>query len=262
MGERKKLRLIQSKAAEVAEQAAALEALGYLVNAAPFEGPADFKALRSDCPDALVIGLDRSPSLGQDVALAVREAKATRHVPIVFFDGQPAKVERIRQRLPDASYCNWSQIEITLAEAIANPPADPVVPSSRLSGYSGTPLPKKLGIKPDAVVILVGAPADFEQTLGELPSGVRLRRQARGKADLVIWFVQRRSDLEQRIDRLGCLGSSGLWIAWPKKSSGKKTEVDQADVRQVGLAAGLVDYKVCAIDETWSGLKFAVRKEN
>jgi hypothetical protein len=94
-----------------------------------------------------------------------------------------------------------------------------------------------------------------------IPPGVTLRRQARGKCDLIIWFTKTCKDLENRIGRFAALtGSGGLWIAWPKKAAGVKTDLTQAIVRRTGLAAGLVDYKICAIDETWSGLKFARRK--
>ncbi|NNG17367.1 MAG: DUF3052 domain-containing protein [Gemmatimonadales bacterium] len=132
---------------------------------------------------------------------------------------------------------------------------------SALAGYSGTPLPKKLGIKAGYVVALVGAPQGFEKTLGRLPDDVQLRKQARGKPDLVVWFARSRKELESRVKRMGALaGVGGLWIAWPKKASGLATDLSQSDVRKVGLASGLVDYKVAAIDETWSGLKFARRK--
>ncbi len=130
-----------------------------------------------------------------------------------------------------------------------------------MAGYSGAPLPKKLGIKPDAVVVLVGAPSDFETTLGTLPEGVVLRRRAAGRPDLVVWFVKSLRDLERRVERIGRLADGhGLWIAWPKKASGVKTDVKESDVRRAGLGTGLVDYKICAIDDTWSGLKFARRK--
>ena len=104
---------------------------------------------------------------------------------------------------------------------------------------------------------------ELEQTLGELPVGVRLRRQGRGQRDLTIWFVQFRKELEQRVDRFADLvGDGAIWIAWPKKAAEVVTDVTQHDVRKVALAAGLVDYKICAIDATWSGLKFATRKPN
>jgi hypothetical protein len=130
-----------------------------------------------------------------------------------------------------------------------------------MDGYAGTPLPKKLGIRASSVVALVGAPDGFEETLGELPEGVVLRRQLRGQPDVTLWFTRSRKDLDQGIERMGAFAEGGgLWIVWPKKSSGVTTNVSQGVVREVGLAAGLVDYKVCSIDETWSGLRFTRRK--
>ena len=102
------------------------------------------------------------------------------------------------------------------------------------------------------MVLLIDSPEAFETTLGKLPEGVVLRKQARGQCNLIIWFVKSRNALEKRINRLGALvGDGGLWIAWPKKASGVVTDLTQNDVRQTGLVAGLVDYRVCAIDSTW-----------
>lgn len=130
------------------------------------------------------------------------------------------------------------------------------------AGYSGTPLPKKLGIKEGTVVALLGAPATFQRTLGKVPENVTFRRQARGKADLVILFAKSVADLSRRLPpaRRTIAHRGSLWIAWPKKSSGVSSDLDEGVVRRPGLDAGLVDFKICAIDQTWSGLRFAVRK--
>jgi hypothetical protein len=129
------------------------------------------------------------------------------------------------------------------------------------AGYSGTPLPRKLGIKPDARVGLIGAPHDFDETLGELPPGVTVVRRARGQLDVLLVFVQKRSELERRLPSLKMAldQAGGLWVAWPKRSSGVATDLGEGMVRELGLAAGLVDNKVCAIDATWSGLRFVYR---
>ena len=193
--------------------------------------------------------------------MALRRSKSTRRVPLVFVGGAGAKVASVKQHLPDAAYGDWRGIRSTLRRAIAHPPTDPVKPASALAAYSGTPLPKKLGIKPDSVVALVGAPEGFEELLGELPEGVTLRRRAQGRCDLIVWFAASRRELERRVARLGSVaGAGGLWIAWPKKASGVVTDLSERVVREAGLAAGLVDYKIAAIDETWSGLRFARRK--
>jgi hypothetical protein len=130
-----------------------------------------------------------------------------------------------------------------------------------MAGYSGAPLVKKLGIKGNMVVVLVDAPEGFEETLAPLPEGVTLRRGARGRGDLVLYFAKSRKDLTRRIERLGSLaGKGGLWVVWPKRASGVASDLTQPVVRKIGLDAGLVDYKVCAVDTTWTGLRFARRK--
>ena len=131
----------------------------------------------------------------------------------------------------------------------------------KTAGYSGTPLPKKLGIKPAATVALLGAPGDFERTLGSLPEAATLTRVAARKSELSIWFVRSLRELERGMPKAAARAASGpLWIAWTKKAADPTSEVGEGDVRASGLAAGLVDYKICAIDATWSGLLFARRK--
>ncbi len=260
MTPRKRVRLIHFKIAEGEDKAALLREAGYRVAFEPLD-PGLLKRLKDNPPDAVVIDLSRVPSQGRDVGVAMRHWKKTRHVPLVFVGGDPARVARIKQLVPDAEYTTWSRIRSVLKRAIARPPKEPVKTASVLAGYSGTPLPKKLGIKPDFTVGLVGAPQGFEQTLGRLPERVTLRRQPRASCDLVIWFATSQRDLERRVRRMANLaGAGGLWIAWPKQASGVRTDLTQDAVRRAGLDHGLVDYKICAIDGTWSGLKFAQRK--
>jgi len=129
-----------------------------------------------------------------------------------------------------------------------------------LAGYSGTPLVKKLGIKSGTGLLLLSAPKSFERELVGLPADVHVATRASGTHDLIVWFVTRRGDLDTKIAGIEKVMGSGLWIAWPKKASGLPTDLVEDLVRNAGLAHGLVDYKVCAINETWSGLKFARRK--
>ena len=126
------------------------------------------------------------------------------------------------------------------------------------AGYSGTPLAKKLGIKPGHRVLLLGAPDGFAP---ELPDGVQVVRQARGKADVIVSFHTERRDYERRLPQLrACMEpAAGLWIAWPKKSSKVPTDLDENVVRDFALQNVLVDNKVAAIDETWSGLRLVIR---
>jgi CheY-like chemotaxis protein len=256
-----RLTLIHWKPEEARQRAAALRALGYTVSYRPV-GPDFLRVIKQKPPSALVIDLTRQPMQGRDVAIAIRHAKSTRQLPIVFVEGPAEKVERIKRQVPDAVYTSWGRIRSGLKRAIARPPKDPVVPESVLAGYSGTPLPKKLGIKPASTLTLIKAPPDFERTLGRLPEGVTLKRQARGTPDLTLWFVRSQKDLTKDFAKVFPLTEQGaLWIIWPKQSSAIPSDLTQTDVRKVGLASGLVDFKVCAVDQTWSGLKFVRRKK-
>jgi hypothetical protein len=133
--------------------------------------------------------------------------------------------------------------------------------SAEPAGYSGTALPRKLGIKPETRLALLGAPEGFDETLGELPPGVTVRRSARATLDVIVAFFSERAELERRLPALtkALDQAGGLWIAWPKRASGLATDLGDGVVRELGLAAGLVDNKVCAIDATWSGLRFVYR---
>ena len=139
------------------------------------------------------------------------------------------------------------------------------------AGYSGTPLPKKLGIKESSRLALIDAPAGFDQTLGlqptadgpPFPEDVVVTRSARGAQDVIVLFVTERHRFEEMVPNLERLifPAGGLWIAWPKKASKVDTDMNEDVVREVALPRGLVDNKVCAIDETWSGLRVVWRKE-
>jgi hypothetical protein len=126
------------------------------------------------------------------------------------------------------------------------------------AGYSGTPLPKKLGIKPGHRVLLLGAPEGFAL---DLPDDVRVVGRASGKADVILSFHTERAGLERRLPALrACMEpAAGLWIAWPKKASKVPTDLNENVVRDFALANVLVDNKVAAIDEVWSGLRLVIR---
>jgi hypothetical protein len=127
------------------------------------------------------------------------------------------------------------------------------------AGYSGTPLPRKLGIKQGHRVLLDRAPTGFD--LGPLPDVDVHRRAGAAPYDVIVGFTPDHRTLSRRFPRLArrLVTNGGLWIAWPKRSSGVATDLDENIVRDFGLATGLVDNKVCAVDETWSGLRFVVR---
>lgn len=129
------------------------------------------------------------------------------------------------------------------------------------AGYSGTPLPRKLGIKAKMAVALIGAPEGFVDALGELPRGVRLLAGRRGACDLALWFVRSAAELRRDAVRtVRYAGDGGLWIAWPKKTSPLAADFGREEVREAGLAARVVDFKVCAVDDDWSALRFSPRR--
>ncbi|MBM3783361.1 MAG: hypothetical protein FJW30_03320 [Acidobacteria bacterium] len=229
------------------EKRAIVEALGYPVDDGPL-GSSSLKEFRENPPAALVIDLSRVPSHGQEVGVALRRSPATRFIPLVFVEGLPEKVERVQSVLPDARYTVYAKLGPVLEDVLRAAPKEVVVPKS-LSGFdSPTPLVKKLGVK--ETVALTGAPAGFAERL----PGVRVA----AKAPLTIWFVETRGEFEKALPRMkACAEMGGLWICWPK---GRKDGLNGNVVREVCLSIGLVDFKICAIDETWSGMRFAVRK--
>ena len=124
------------------------------------------------------------------------------------------------------------------------------------------PLYQKLGIKSGYSVSLVGAPPGFRETLGELPENVVVRDGVRGQSNLTLWFARSRTELEERLQRMKVFSkNAGLWIIWPKQTSQLQTDLGQPVVREAGIAAGMVDFKICSIDKTWSGLRFTLKKK-
>lgn len=130
------------------------------------------------------------------------------------------------------------------------------------SGNSGTPLVKKLGIEEGHRMLALDAPTNYWDLLGELPANVDVKSPAtRARLDFVHLFARESRDLQRRIEsaKRRIRADGMVWVSWPKRSSGVETDLDANEVRRVGLSAGLVDVKVCAVDETWSGLKFVIR---
>lgn len=249
---------------EVASQVARLRKAGHRVRVLWPRGAPELAPLRKDPPHAFVIDLGRQPATGRALAVALRQYKDTRGVPLVFVGGEPESVARTRALLPDAPHAPWPRVRSALREArrrARRPRSAPVVPGT-MAAYAGASLPKKLGIRKGSAVALLGAPRGFEATLGTLPEGATVRRRGHPPARVVLLFVTSGADLRARLGAAArALDDPGaLWIVWPKKASGIATDLAQTTVRKVGLGAGLVDYKIAAIDATWSGLCFTRRR--
>jgi hypothetical protein len=130
-----------------------------------------------------------------------------------------------------------------------------------MAGYSGTPLPQKLGIKEQFRVVLLDMPADIKAELKSALAGCTIAKEGYGPVDFAMIFVKSSGELKKQFPRFSKhLAPAGmLWVSWPKKTSGVPTDLTENEVRKVGLDAGLVDVKVCAVNEIWSGLKFVIR---
>ena len=216
-------------------------------------GPPELKALADNPPDAIVIDLDRRPSDGLVIGIQLRRQPRTRHTPQVFAGGNPDKVERVRSVLHDAHYSDWEGIATQVRTAIERPPEDPVVPDA-MAPYAGVSLEQKLGLTGAGTVRLIQAPPEFA-------ANVEDAKRTDGAADLVIFFVRTVDDLENELSAaLAAVTEGGsIWIAWPKGGKGGRGDVTQLEVRERGIAAGWVDYKVASLDDTWSGLRFKYR---
>jgi hypothetical protein len=219
--------------------------------------------LRDDAPAAIVFDLDRRPSLARDLATAILASKSTCHIPFVFARSVGEKMERIRAELPDALFTTWDEIGVALVSAIENPPVTVVRPEGHMQRYAGSSLAKKLGVKPGMNVALLGSPPEsFEESVAHRMEDAEMDRRVTPQTGMILWFV--RSNVE--IDMAAADAARWLardrqvWIVYPKRAGRYKVDFTQNDVRAAGIAAGLVDYKICAVDEDWSGLKFARRK--
>jgi hypothetical protein len=256
-----KIRLVHWQAAEAAERAEALVAAGLEVDYRVPQVPAFLAELECLKPAAVVVSLDRLPSRGRDLGVAIRLRSGTRAIPLVFVGGPPEKAAQVRDLLSDAEFTGWQDV-VEVVQCVAKaPPLNPVVPAGVFAAYAGRPLSGKLGIREGTVVGVVDAPEDISTILARMPDGARVVDGDGLDRDIILWFVLSSVDLEARLVSVAeDLGRKVLWIAWPKKGSPLESDLTQQRVRRRGLDIGLVDSKICALDETWSGLRFTRRR--
>jgi len=235
---------------------------GFNVNASALRTSGLIGQFRDHPPAAVLIDLDRLPSQGRTLAVVLRGGKSTRHIPIVFAGGTEDKVRRAREQVPGALFTTWTRVAPALKSALKNPPKAAGPTKSYMQQWTGSSLVKKLDIKSGARVALLSAPDGFEEQLGELPEGVQLETKLNSQTKLALWFVRSARELESEMDFIGMRLPEGasLWIVYPKQTSRFKVDFTQYDVRRTGLVAGWVDYKICAVDADWTGLKFARKK--
>ncbi len=223
---------------------AVADALHVVPRSRPFEA---LEQLGSIAVPTIVVASDDAADPGHPRAVGEAYAAAIPNARLVTDE-------------PGRSPIAWqgSQLSQLIAEVVD---AAQLGMSATGAGYSGTPLVRKLGIKPGARVALIGAPDGFDAVLGVLPDAVTVVGRLRGPCDVIVAFFTERGALERRLPALRAALSpaGGLWIAWPKRASGVPTDIGEGAIRALGLQIGLVDNKVCAIDETWSGLRFVYR---
>jgi hypothetical protein len=236
---------------------------GLKIDATPLQPSGMVGHLRDLSPTVVVIDLDRLPSHGLAVGIVIRDSKSVRSIPIVFAGGAPEKIARVRGELPDAAFTPWENAAAAVAEAVrAGPTVNPVRPKPHMERYAGSSLARKLGLKPQTEVALLGAPDGFEEMLRELADGTGFTRSLGVRTALVLWFVRSRREVESETAYLtACLPEGcGLWIVYPKQSGRYKVDFKEGDVRAAGLKVGMVDFKICAVDQDWTGLRFAWKK--
>jgi len=251
-----RIRLLHWKEEECESRAARLRQLGYVVDAHKLES-SSMKEFRENPPDVVVIDLARLPSHGREVGMFLRGGKSTRLIPIIYVEGEPEKVAKVKEILPDARYTTYAKIGPVLADVLANPVTEVVVPKS-LSGFdSPIHLVKKLGVKDGQVVGLINAPMGFESKI----PGAETKRNPKGKVPLTLWFVETRIEFEDALPRMSRKAADGgIWVIWPKTTKTAKPDINGNVVRESALQVGLVDFKICAVYETWSGMRFTVRR--
>jgi hypothetical protein len=254
-----RVRLFHWRAEEAKPVIALLRAAGYTVEYPGDKANGNWRSLRENPPLAAIIDLTRLPSHGRYVAAEMRATKSLRHIPIVFLDGDPGKVERIRKELPDAVYTSRGRLMAALKRV--KPLADPVTPP-RMMNRTDRTAAEKLGIKAGARVAVIDPPADYVRVLGKLPKDVSIEEDPDGPLPLTLWFVR---EPEGYLAGLGPMrklaGASRIWIVYPKQQGRKAgSGLTQGLIREAALSVGLVDYKVCSVNEVWTGLLFTLKK--
>jgi hypothetical protein len=242
--------VIHRETLEATAWAARLRELGF--DASPYMslGAKGFRGIRQDPPHAILIDLTRLPSYGKAVGVLLREQKSLRAIPLVFVEGDPDKAAQVRAVLPDAVCTVWAKAAAAIRKAIRQAPREALPPRD-----SGTPLLTKLGIAGESCVALLHPPEGFQ-----LP-GVIPRKQV-GEADVVMVFCRTAVALGLQLPALAAMMRKGrrVWVLWPKKTSAMESDLTMPRIRQMASPFGLVDYKVCAVDATWSAMTLGKRR--
>jgi hypothetical protein len=225
------------------------------------DGSAVTNAIREKPPDAVVIDLSRLPSHGKEIAIWLRNRKETRHVPLVFSGGDPAKVEKIRELLPDAVFAESSRLASSLKAVLKAPVgiSNPVVPPPMMQRYGNRTAAQKMGVRAGTKVGVMDPPRDYLTVLGEIPADTEIIEDSDAVQDVTIWFIHEPEAFLAALPRMRNIAArTRLWVLWRK---GSRNGITQNFVRETAIDAGLVDYKICSVDGHWSGIAFARSKK-
>jgi CheY-like chemotaxis protein len=259
------VQVIHWKPEEAGELVEACHAAGFEAECNPSpDGTSVTRLFRARVPDAVVIDLNRLPSHGREVGVWLRQTKKTRHVPIVYVDGEPDKVERIRSMLPDATFTTAARVRAALKSAVRAGVSAPSVPPPAIERFGGRSAAQKIGIKPEMRVGVIDPAADYEALLGALPDGVELIEDPAKPQPLTLWFVHSFDGLMNSLDAMRRLAPrTHLWVVWRK---GGNREVTFYSILTAGSEVGLALSKLCAVNTQWSAVwlvpRRATRKTN
>ncbi len=247
---------------ENAPQRAKELARGFRIDVSPLEMSRVIGRIAELAPAAVVIDLDRKPSHGKAVGVVLQRSKSTRGIPLVFAGGPAEKAAHIQGDLPGAVFTPWPKAAAAITRAIRNPQPPAPMPKAYMEQYAGRTLAKKLDLKAGMRVTLIGAPQDFLDKLGDPPEGVEFLADFSRGVKMVIWFVRSAAELEGEFAFMSTRLGAGVefWVMHPKVSGKLRSDFNQLDVRSAAREVGMIDYKVCSVDEDWSGMKIARKK--
>ena len=247
---------------EAADKAASLEDAGLLIDASLFENISSVVGEMSRLnPAVLLLDLDKVPSRSREIAIALRSSKSARHIPLLCAGGEPAKVERIRREIPDVFFTEWKDVVRAVQQILNRPALMPAAIPHR--DYGATPLLKKLGIKPQMKVALLGAPEGFAEILGDLPEGASFTQRITASSPLAISFVRSTPEAHTVFEMLAAQlpREASVWVVYPRRGSRHTSDLNENIIREAGISRGLVDYKICSVDSAWSAVKFTRRRK-
>ena len=248
--------MVHFRAGEAAPLLRDVQACGFTVNF-PDDGSVRtiMRGVQQSIPEVAVIDLGRLPSYGREIGVWLRGRRATRHVPLIFVGGEAEKVAKVRELMPDAAFITLAELPAALGKVKAV--ESPIIPPPMMDRYQGRTVAQKLGIRDGMGVAVINAPRDYAGVLGPLPEGATLVEEGGPQAETV-WFIHEPEDLLTSLAAMRKLASrTKLWVLWRK---GSKNGITQHFVREAGIEAGLVDYKICAVNGTWSAMAFARKK--